>query len=198
MPMATASMSRPDMPPYVCSPSKATSRLRAASATSPSFTARNPPMLANGSFLALMVRPSLAAQRSLDDLANAPPLLARLALLDEPGVFGDARGVEDDFHRVVPRQFLDRFHVGERNGLAAGHVHGCRHADVWNAAGILLEYALQLAKIHISLEWALGGWIVRLVDDDVHEASSGHLLVETRSREVHVARDDVALPDQDA
>src|SRR5450759_5068094 len=143
-------------------------------------------------FLGAHGTPVAGGAKVLDDLAHAPPLLARLALLDEPGVFGDARVVEDDFHRIAPRQFIDRLHVGERNGLAAGHVHGSRHADVRNAAGILLEYALQLAQIHVSLERALRRWVVRLVDDDVHEASAGHLLVETRRREVHVARDDVA------
>ncbi len=64
MPMASASMSRPARPPYVCSPSNTTTRLRSSSKVSQSLTASQPPMLTRLSFLALIQAPSVYEQNS--------------------------------------------------------------------------------------------------------------------------------------
>ncbi len=122
---------------------------------------------------------------------------ARLALLDEVGVLGDARGVVDDADAVPRAELAHGTQVGEADRLPAGHVDGRGDADVGDLLGAVLgDHALELGEVDVALEGVLARRVVGLVDDDVDEAPPGELLVQARGREVHVAGDHVARLDQ--
>ena len=65
----------------------------------------------------------------LKDFRDVLLSVARLALLDEIGVFDGAGSVENDANAVLLRQCADVAEVGHRDRLAARHVHGGRQAE---------------------------------------------------------------------
>ena len=93
----------------------------------------------------------------------------------------------------------DVAHVGETDGLAAGHVYGRSNRDVRNVGGAHFgDEPLEPGEIHVALERVLGRRIVRLRDDDIVERAAGQFLMGTCGGEVHVARDVVAGLDEQA
>jgi hypothetical protein len=127
------------------------------------------------------------------DLGDRRAGVAGLALLDEPRVLDRARGVEDDPDAVALGELADRTQVGQRDRLAAGHVHGGADGDVRDARGAdPLDERGQRAEVDVALERMLAGGVVRLGDDDVDEGAAGQLLVQAGGGEVHVAGHDVA------
>ena len=84
-------------------------------------------MLARPSFLALIVMPSASDAISRTMSATSRSRLARLALADEPGVLGEAAGVEEQRHAVAVAERPHAAQVLQRDRLAAAGVVGDRH-----------------------------------------------------------------------
>ena len=127
--------------------------LRQRSASASSFIASQPPMLARPSFLADMVMPSASAAISRTMSGIALVAVARLALLDEPGVLGEAARVEEERQAVAVAHLAHGPQVGHRDRLAAHRVvgHGHEHdRDV--LAPRSLDQPLQRVDVHVALE----------------------------------------------
>ena len=93
------------------------------------FIARKPPMFARPSFLADIVQPSASENISCAMAFGRPSAVARLALLDEPGVLGKPAGVEEERLPVPVAEPPDAAQVLQRHRLAAARVVGDRHHD---------------------------------------------------------------------
>ena len=138
----------------------------AAPASASSFIASQPPMLARPSFLADIVMPSASAAISRTMSGMRSVRVARLALLDEPGVLGEAARVEEERQAV---SVADRAHgaqVARGHRLAAARVvgDGDEHdRDVLGAA--LADEGVQRGDVHVALEGVDGRRVAALGDD---------------------------------
>ena len=130
-------------------------------------------MLTSASFFALIVQPSVRSQIARTISAIAHVGAARLALLDEVGVLGHARGVVDDADAVRVAERAHLAQVGQADRLAAGHVDRGGDADVRDLLGAeLVDDPLQLLEVDVALEGVLARRVVRLVDDHVDERAA--------------------------
>jgi hypothetical protein len=116
----------------------------------------------------------------------------RLALLDEPRVFGEAAAVEEEGHAVFLADRLRAADIGERDGLAAAGVvrdgdHRERHL-----AGVFREAALERGKVHVALERRAEGGFPPLGHGQVEGDGAARLDVGAGGVEVRVVRHDVA------
>ena len=110
-------------------------------------------MLAKASFLAEKVQPSAKRKHLLRDLFRRPVGVARLALADEPGVFGEAAGVEIERNAVRGAHRFHRFDIGHRDRLAAAGVVGDgehHQRDLRRAFG--RDQRLQRRHVHVAFE----------------------------------------------
>ena len=88
-----------------------------------------------------------------DDLGQRPVRPARLAVLDEDGVLGDPRRVEDERHAVLVRQLADVGEVLDRERLPAGHVDAGLLADVGDpVAAVAAKHLLERVEVDVPLE----------------------------------------------
>ncbi len=125
--------------------------------------------------------------------------IAGLTLLNEIGVLDRPRRIQHHADSMTMGELAHLAHIRHRYGLAAGHVHGARHANIGNAFGTdFLYQRLKRIQIDIAFEGALIGRIVRFRHDDVDECSAGQFLVQSRGSEIHIAGHDVARLDQHA
>ena len=131
--------------------------MRQRSASSSSFSASQPPMLARPSFLADIVMPSAseAISRTMSGIGRSR--LARLAQLDEPGVLGEAAGVEEQRHAVAVAHRAHGAQVLQRDRLAAARVVGDRHEHDRHVLGAALVDAARSSAATSMLP--LNGWI---------------------------------------
>ena len=160
-----------------------------------SLSARNPPMFTSAILLGAH-RAAVCERADLEhDLGDALVRVARLALLDEIGILGHARRVEND---CVP------WSCRARGPFRFASEIGCPPAMFTVAARLTYgmcsarprQDRLELLQVDVALEGMLARRVVRLVDDDVDEPAAGQFLMKAGRREVHVAGDDVALLDQ--
>ena len=122
------------------------------------------------------------------DVGHVPIALARLALADEPGVLGEATGVEEQRHTVAVAHRSHAAQVLERDGLAAagvvrhGHEH---HGDVRRPSA---RKASSRAEVHVALERVNRGGVESLGDHKVDGFGPGGLDVGPGGVEVGVVR----------
>jgi hypothetical protein len=119
--------------------------------------------------------------------------VAVLALLDEPGVLGEAARVEEERDAVAVADLADGAQVRERYRLAATRVVRDRdehHRDALDAA--VADEGIQRVGVHVPLERVDRGWLPSLGDDAVDRLGAGELDVRARRVEVGVRRDDLA------
>ena len=70
-----------------------------------------------------------------DDVGDGDAAVARLALVDEPGVLGEAAGVEEERQAVAVADLAHAAQVGHRDRLAAARVVGHGHEDDRHVGG---------------------------------------------------------------
>ena len=109
------------------------------------------------------------------DVGDRPVGLARLALLDEPGVLGEAAGVEEQRHAVAVADRAHRAQVLERDRLAAARVVGDGHEHDRDALGAALARAGASSAATSMLP--LNGWqrrrVAALGDHEVDRLGAG-------------------------
>ena len=103
-------------------------------------------MLASPSFFADIVMPSASEAISRTISGTAALGLARLAGLDEPGVLGEAAGVEEEGHAVAVADRADAAQVLEAHRLAAARVVGDRDEDDRDASPARARRAARRAR----------------------------------------------------
>ena len=127
-----------------------------------------------------------------DDLDDRDVRVAVFALLDEPGVLGEAAGVDEQWNAVAVADLARGADVFHRNRLPAARVIGHGQHAQWNVVhAMLFDEALQLGDIHVALERVLRGGVPTLVDHQVNGGRALGLDVGTRGVEVCVIGDDV-------
>jgi hypothetical protein len=120
--------------------------------------------------------------------------LARLALADEPGVLGEAAGIEIERHAVAVAGRAHLAQVGQRHRLAAARVVGDGDEHAGHVAGALGEQRLEARDVHVALEGMLQRRVEALRDDQVDRLRAGGLDVGAGGVEVGVVRHDLARP----
>ena len=129
----------------------------------------------------------------LRDLFRRPIGVAGLALADEPGVLGEAAGVQVERESVAGTDGFDGLDVGHRDGLAAAGVVGDGEHDQRDVRGAFArDQCFQRGDVHVALEIQAGLGIGGLGQREVHGARAGELDVGARGIEVRVGGDDVA------
>jgi len=126
-----------------------------------------------------------------------------LAELDEPGVLGEAAGVEveRDFVPFAEGAYCaDVFHG---DGLAAAGVVGDGEHDERNMlSSYSCDEGFERGNIHVSFERVVQGWLASFRDEEVDGLSAEELDVSARGVEVGVVGDNVAFfasdPEEDA
>ena len=96
------------------------------------------------------------------DVPDRPASVALLPALDEPGVFGEPAGVEEERDFPEAADGRDLPDVGQRDRLAAPAVVGHGHHHDGHAAGAAVQERLELGRIHVALERQVG---VRIISD---------------------------------
>ena len=110
-------------------------------------------MFARPSFFADIVQPSASANISRAISLRRPVRLPRLALLDEPGVLGEAAGVEEERLAVAIAQRAHAAQVLQRHRLAAAGVVRDGHHHERHAVAVALAAARSSAvEIDVALE----------------------------------------------
>ena len=151
-------------------------------------------MLTMASFFALIVQPSRQVAHLAHDRAHGLVGLARLALLDEVGVLGEAAGVEVHRRVVLGADVGDLAQVRERDGLAAARVVGDGHHDQRDALGaVLVERGAQPVDVHVALERVVAVHVGELGARQVERERAAELDVGACRVEVAVVGDDVAF-----
>jgi hypothetical protein len=131
-----------------------------------------------------------------DDVGDRAVSLARLAELDEPGVLGEATGIEEERNAVAIADLSHGPQVCQRHGLAAARV--VRDRDEHDRdVHALAEQGVERVDVHVALERVLGGRIGALGDDQIHGLGAGELDVRPGRVEVGVVGNDLARPAQD-
>ncbi len=129
------------------------------------------------------------------DLGHAPVALAGLAGLDEPGVLGEAAGVEEEGHAVAVADRADPAQVLQAHRLAAAGVVGDRHEDGGDLRRAALgEERVEPVEVHVPLEGVLDLGVAPLLDDEVDGLGARELDVGPGRVEVGVVGDRLAGP----
>src|SRR5690625_3500719 len=87
------------------------------------------------------------------DVAAGLFAVAFLVLLDEPGIFGNPAGIENEQHPVAAAKIANLARVGHAHGLAAAGIVGHRQndrADIFAAA--LADERVHALNVGIALE----------------------------------------------
>jgi hypothetical protein len=150
-------------------------------------------MLARPSFLPLIVIPSARAAISRTMSGIAAIGVAVLALLDEPGVLGEAAGVEEERQAVSVADLAHGAQVRQRHRLAAPGVVRDRHEhDRHVLAAALADQRVERVDVHVALERVDRRRLTALGDDAVDRLGARELDVGAGRVEVGVRRDDLA------
>ena len=170
------------------------SRLVSCCAMRSSLVQRKPPILANASFLAEKVQPSAKREHLLGDAFRGPIGVARLALVDEPGVFGEAAGVQIERECHAARSHaLDRLDVGHGDRLPAAGVIGDGEHDQRNACRAFGgDQGFQRAHVHVALEIQARLRVGGFGNGQIHGARAGEFDIGAGGIEVGVGGDHVA------
>ncbi len=129
-----------------------------------------------------------------DNLTRRPVGLPGLPQLDEPGVFGEATGVEIERDVVLVADLPDAAEVFERDRLPAAAVVRDRHHHQRNALDPLLaDRRLERLQVHVPLEGVLGRRHPPLGNDQVPRLRADVFNVRASGVEVGVVGDDLAL-----
>ena len=116
--------------------------------------------------------------------------LAVLALVDEPGVLGEAAGIEEERDPEPVAHGADGAQVGERDGLAATAVVGDRDEDRGHVLGAALgQEGLERRDVHVPLERMERRRDATLGDDQVDRLGAGVLDVGAGRVEMGVVGD---------
>ena len=124
--------------------------------------------------------------------------VAGLALADEPGVLGEAAGVEEQRHLVAIAERPHAAQVLQRHGLTAAGVVGDGHEHRGHVGGPLRQEGVEAIEVHVPLERVHRGRVEPLRDHEVDGLRSCRLDVGPRGVEVGVARDDLVRAADDA
>jgi hypothetical protein len=154
-------------------------------------------MLTNESFFPGHRRAVCAVAELVENLCDRFVAIARLALLNEPGVLDGSSGIENDLDAHLARVRPNGAQVGKADGLTARQIHrrGDAHVrDVFDTHR--LDESIEARNVDVAFERVLGLGIMRRVDDDVLKRRAGELLVQTRGGEIHVARHAIARLDE--
>jgi hypothetical protein len=118
--------------------------------------------------------------------------LAGLALLDEPGVFGEAAGIENEWDGVRLAQGRGGVDVGEADRLAAAGVvrDGDHHER--DAAPVLRQAAFERDEVDVALEGGREGRLCGLGAAQIQRRGADGLEVGAGGVEMRVVRHDVA------
>ena len=151
-------------------------------------------MLAMPSFLADMVQPSPRREHLLRNLLGRFVFVARLAQLDEPGVLGEAAGVEVERDAVPLADGADLAGVFHGDRLAAAGVVGDGEHHQRNAlAADARDELFQRGDVHVAFERMQERGLAAFGDDQIDGFGAGELDVGARGVEVRVVGNDVAL-----
>jgi hypothetical protein len=134
-----------------------------------------------------------------DDVGNGGIGVTILALLDEPGILGEAAGVQEQRQAVSVADLAHGSEVGQRHRLSATGVVRDRdehHRDVVDAA--LPDQGLQRIGVHVALEGMDRRGRSSLRDHQVDRLCTAELDVGAGGVEVRVRRDDLARTADDA
>jgi hypothetical protein len=114
-----------------------------------------------GVLLAAHGRAVRVGEHLLGDLEDALLGVVLLPLLDEPGVLGEAAGVQEERNVVMGADLARLFDVLEGYRLAAAAVIGHRQHDQRDLPGPLpIDERLQLGDVHVALERQVGVRII--------------------------------------
>ena len=127
------------------------------------------------------------------DVGDVALALARLALADEPGVLGEAAGVEVERHAVAVADGAHGTQVLERDRLPApGVVRDRDHHDRHVLGAPLRDEAVERLHVHVALERMLRRGVVALGDDEVDRLGARELDVRPGGVEMRVVGHDLA------
>ncbi len=127
------------------------------------------------------------------DLAGGPVGVARLTLLDEPGVLGKPAGIQEERQTVSVADLAHLPQVGQADRLPAPRVVGHRdHDQRYPFAPHLSHRRLQRRRIHVALERILRGRVPPLRHHQVASFGAPVLHVGAGGVEVGVVGNDVA------
>ncbi len=129
------------------------------------------------------------------DVGDVALGLAGLALADEPGVLGEAAGVEEQRHR---RRRSQSARTPRRFSSETGWPPPELLVTVTNTTGMsaaaLRQQRVEALEVHVPLERVEGGRVEALGDHEVDRLGAGGLDVGPGGVEVGVVRDDRAGP----
>ena len=148
------------------------------SASASSLHASQPPMLASGSFLALIVIPSASEAISRTMSATSRAGLALLALADEPGVLGEAAGVQEKRYLMLVADGPHLVQVRQADRLATCRVVGDRdhhHGHVLAPASC--DQIVERGGVEVALERMQACRVASLGDDEIDRLGTGELHV---------------------
>ena len=133
---------------------------------------------------------------AFDDTTRAAlgeQFVAGLARLDEPGVLGEAAGIDDERDAVGAGQRARRPNVRHAHRLAAAGIVGhCHHHGRDAGSTNLLDRRAQRIHIHVALERIVQFRILRLDAGQIARLRTLPLDVRARGIEVRVARNHLA------
>ena len=79
-------------------------------------------------------------------------MLSWFALLDEPCVFSESARIKDEWFVVLVADLADRFHVLQRDWLAANRVAGDGDHHEGNIRGSFAQKVFQSVEVHVAFE----------------------------------------------
>ena len=126
------------------------------------------------------------------DVDDGAAVLAALAALDEPGIFGEAAAVDVKRLAVSVRERCNRRDIFQADRLpAAGIVgHGEHHAG--RDGGIRCEKRGEPGQVHVALERMQNGRILALVNEEINRLSAARLDIASGGVEMRVGGNDLA------
>ena len=134
------------------------------------------------------------AEHFLGDFFGSFVCVSLLAQLDEPGVFGEAAGVEVERDSVALADSADLAHIFHGDGLASAGVVGDGEHDERDAfAADACDEGFERGDVHIAFEGVSRRGKLPFFDDEIDGFGADEFDVGAGGIEVRVVGDDVAF-----
>ena len=139
------------------------------------------------------------AEHFLRDLFGSFGFVSFFAQLDEPGIFGEAAGVEVERDAVALADGADLADVFHGDGLASAGVVGDGKHDQRNSlAAYALDQCFKRGNVHVAFEGMRRGGVLPFFDDQIDGFGADEFDVGARGVEVRVVGDDISFLAGDA
>jgi len=124
------------------------------------------------------------AEHLLGDLFRRAAMLSRLALPDEPRVFRETAGVEEERLSVAMRELAHAAQIFERDRLSSARIVRHRHHHHRHPPAFFIENALERLQVHVALERMDERRLPPFRDHQI--ARRGAFMLDIRARRIEV------------